>query len=74
VLVGVDDDAQVHAVHSGIAIFDVDFALEVFRRDRQMGLLDGVERALEPIDTSAFSVTDFCMPSFASAGILGPVR
>src|SRR6266699_3747312 len=71
VLVGVDDDAQVHAVHSGIAIDDVNLALEVFRCGRQMGLLHGVQRALEPVDDLAFEVTVFSIPSLASAGILG---
>ena len=33
VLIGMNDDAQVHAVHSGIAIDDVNLALEIFRRD-----------------------------------------
>jgi hypothetical protein len=54
VLVGVDDDAQIHSVHGGIAILDVDFALEIFRRDGQMGLLHGVLRALEPVDDLGF--------------------
>src|SRR5260370_31752331 len=54
VLVGMNDDAQVHAVHGGIAIDDGDLALEIFRRDRQMGLLHGVQGALEPVDDFGF--------------------
>src|SRR5207244_12168370 len=54
VLVGMNDDAQVPAVHGGIAIGDVNLALEIFRRDRQMGLFHGVERALEPVDDLVF--------------------
>ncbi len=54
VFVGVDDDAQVHAVRVGVAIIDVDLALEVLRSDGQMGLPDSVERALEPVDDLGF--------------------
>src|SRR5713226_2594136 len=50
VLVGVNDDAEIHAVDGGIAISDVDFAREVFGRHRRVGFLHGVERTLEPVD------------------------
>src|SRR5882724_12561317 len=53
VFVGVDDDAQVHAVRVGVAIIDVDLALEVLRRNGQWALLDGVERRLSPMVNSA---------------------
>ena len=33
-LVGVNDDAEIHAVDGGVAIGDMDFSLEVFRRQR----------------------------------------
>src|SRR5260370_9382088 len=56
VLVGVNDDAQVHTVHSGIAIGDVNLALAIFRRDRQVGLLTGTERALERVDALGLRV------------------
>lgn len=37
VLVGVNDDAQIHAVDGGVAIGDVHLAFEVLRRGRQIG-------------------------------------
>ena len=40
VLVGVDNDSQIHAVNRGDAIHGVDFTLKVLRRDRQVRLLD----------------------------------
>jgi len=39
-----------------------------------MGLLDGVQRALEPIDDLALEVTDVSRLSFRSTGTLGPVK
>jgi hypothetical protein len=40
VLVGVDDDAQIHVVDGGIPISDPDFAGEVVRSFGKMSLLD----------------------------------
>jgi hypothetical protein len=37
-----NNDAQVHPVDGGVAIGNVNFALEIFRRYREMGLLHGV--------------------------------
>src|SRR6266478_3985241 len=54
VLVGVNDDAQIHAVDGGVAIGDVDFALEVFGGDGGVGFLHGFEGALEPADDIRF--------------------
>lgn len=50
VFVVVDDDAQVNPIHGGVAVFDVDFAGEVLWRLGEMGLLDRIERALQPLD------------------------
>jgi len=71
VLVGMNDDAQVHAVDSGIAIDDVNLALEVFRRDRQMGLLDGVQRAPKPVDDLSFCGDRLFHPLFCVGGHFG---
>jgi len=65
---------KVHAVHSGIAIGDVNLALEVFGRGRQMGLLHGVEGALEPVDDLGFCGDALFHPSFASAAFWGRSR
>ena len=45
-----NNDAQVHPVDGGVAIGNVNFALEIFRRYREMGLLDGLQGTLEPVD------------------------
>src|SRR4029077_20353613 len=49
-----DDDAEVHAVDGGVAVGDVDFAVEVFRSDGGVGFLDGFQGTLEPIDYLGF--------------------
>jgi hypothetical protein len=54
VLVGVDDDAEIHPVDGGVAIPDMDFAGEVIGGLLQMRLLDGFKRALEPADYVGF--------------------
>jgi hypothetical protein len=73
VLVGVDDYAEIHAVYGGVAICDVDFAVEVFGGDGGVGFFYGGERALEQLITSAFAVTLFSISRSSSAGIFGPV-
>src|SRR5215472_9628623 len=50
VLVGVNNDTEIHAVHVGVAVVDVNLALKVLWRDGQVGLLDGFKRALQPVD------------------------
>src|SRR5260370_8946703 len=42
VLVGVNDDAEIHAVYGGIPIGDVDFAREVFVRHPRVRFLPSV--------------------------------
>src|SRR5712671_3691337 len=54
VLVGVDDYAEIHAVYGGVAIGNVDFAVEVFRGDGGVGFFYGSERTLEPVDYVGF--------------------
>src|ERR1700693_5998673 len=46
VLVGVDDDPQIHAVHVGVNAFNLDFAPEIGGLGRGVGYFDGFERAL----------------------------
>ena len=43
VFVGVNDDPEIHAVGIGVAVVDVDFALESSRRLGEMCLFDGVK-------------------------------
>jgi hypothetical protein len=73
-LVGMDDDAEVHAVHRRIPA--INFTL----RSRSLGfavvlavLTPSSERLSQSI-TSASEVTNFSIPSFMSAGIFGPVK
>ncbi len=64
VLVGMNDDAQIHAVDGGVAIDNVDLALEVFGRDRQVGGLHGVEGTFQPTDNVGFRSDRFLQPFF----------
>src|ERR1039458_9908167 len=43
VLVGVDNDPEVHAFHCGISVHDLDFALEVRGFQARVGALDGLQ-------------------------------
>src|ERR1700731_4084600 len=49
-----DDDAEIHAIDGGVAIGNVDFAVEVFGGDGGVGFLDGFKGALEPADYLGF--------------------
>jgi len=54
VFVGVDDYAEIHAVYGGVAIGDVNFAVEVLGGDGGVGFFYGGERTLEPVDYIGF--------------------
>jgi hypothetical protein len=53
-LIVVNDDAQVHAIHRGIAVVDANFARKILGGFGQVSLPDGFERALEPVDDAGF--------------------
>ena len=46
-LVGVDEDAEIHPVHCRLSIGDVHFTVKILWRFGQMSLLHGVQRALQ---------------------------
>ncbi len=70
-LIGVHDDAEIHAVNGGVAVGDVDFALEIGGRHFGVGLFDGVERALEPGDDFRLGSNGLVHPLFVIGGHLG---
>src|SRR5580700_4891904 len=74
VLVGVDDDAEIHSVGGGVAISDVDFAMKVGSCCFRVSLLYDFERALEPADDFGLGGHRSVHSFFVIGGELRPSR
>ena len=72
-LVGVNDDAEIHPVHCRVSISDVHLALKVLGVSAKWASFTASRERFSQAMTSAFAVTLFSMPSFKSVGIFGPV-
>jgi len=69
-----NDDAQVHGIHARIAAIYLDFALELSGLYGEVCGLNGIERALQPLNY--FGLRGDRAPIFSdliSAGSFGPV-
>jgi len=71
VFVGVNDNAEIHAVYSGIAVGDMNFALEISGLDGEMCLLYSFERAFEPVNDIGLCCDRFVKTFFQVGRHLG---
>jgi hypothetical protein len=73
VLVGVNDDAEIHTVDGGVAVGDVDPALKILGVAEAWASFTASRERLSQLITSALEVTLFSISSLTSVGIFGPV-